>query len=254
MSNLILIGLAANRPSSGKTTVAQALMHRAGFVRLPLADPLKRIGTAILTEAGVSEIEARRYLYHDRQAVIPLLNVTGRHLLQTLGTDWGRRCISKRIWTNLWRRSFEDIARAANCRGTLQGVVVDDVRFRDEADLICRLGGQMWMIERPRSQQESRQELRRRLRPSLLLRPWKLLMPQHASEGGLKHYRQFDVRIRNDGTIHELLQQTWHYAGQLGIKPAGLGPFDAVDADPEAPCPVKSNGACSLRPQPDEPA
>lgn len=251
---IVLIGLAANRPGSGKTTVAQALMHRAGFVRLPLADPLKRIGTAILTEAGLCELDARRYLYVDRQAVIPRLNVTGRHLLQTLGTDWGRRCISDRLWTNLWRRSLDEVVRVANRRGVFQGVVVDDVRFRDEADLIRRLGGQMWMIERPRSQQESRQELRRRLRPSLLLRPWMLLMSQHASEGGLKRYRHFDARIRNDGTIHELLQQTWHYAGQLGVKPAGLGPFDAVNAQPNASCPAKSNGACSLRPQPDEPA
>jgi hypothetical protein len=238
MQNVVIIGLAASRPGSGKTTVAMELMNRAGFIRLPLADPLKRIGTAILTEAGISDLDARRYLYHDRKAVIPGIGVTGRHLLQTLGTDWGRKLISRRLWLNLWRRSLEEISRAAVSRNVVAFVVVDDVRFPDEADMIRRLGGRMWMIERPLSKQQARRELLHRLSPGrilrapwLLLMPWKLFAPQHASEGGLNRYQHFDARIRNDGTIHELLQQTWKHASRQGIQPSGIGRFEAIPAD-----------------------
>jgi len=235
MRNVIIIGIAANRPGAGKTTAAVELLNRAGFVRLPLADPLKRIGTAVLIEAGVSALDARRYLYHERQTVIPQIGVTGRHLLQTLGTDWGRKLISERIWLNLWRRSLEEVASAAASRGVAAFVVVDDVRFPDEADMIRRLGGQMWMVERRLSKQEARQDLKRRLSPSrilrapwLLLMPWKLFAPQHASEGGLNRYRHFDARIINDGTIDHLKRQVWRQASRLGIRPSGIGRFDVI--------------------------
>lgn len=250
MATFTLIGLAASRAGSGKTTVAQALCHQAGFVRRPLAEPLKRIGLAVLKEAGLPELDARRFLYHDRGTIIPGIGVNGRHLLQTLGTEWGRQCISPRLWLNLWRHNVEIIKGHALRQGRDLRIVVDDIRFPNEADMIRRLGGFMWMIERPRTRQESLRELRQRFSPGRLLRspdlllPWKLFRSAHASEGGLNHYRGFQARIRNDGAIHELLQHVWEYAKPLGVVPIPPG-------TPRPGCPLRSSGTSI---QPDEPA
>jgi hypothetical protein len=239
-----VIGIAASRAGSGKTTVAQALVNNAGFVRLPLAEPLKRIGGVILREAGVSRFDAKRFLYHERNIVIPEIGVTGRHLLQTLGTDWGRRCISPHLWTTIWEQSLMQLRHAAHDGGRDLHVVVDDVRFPSEADLIRTLGGFMWMVERPRTRQERQRELCRRFSPGRFLRspqqllPWKLFSSLHPSEGGLNHYPCFDARFRNDGTIHDLLQQVRKEVTSLGFPLNGLGPFDATPTGAQ----VESNG------------
>lgn len=230
MSTLVLIGLAATRPGSGKTTVAEALVQQAGFVRMPLAAPLKRIGMTVLLEYGIPELDARRYLYSERSARIPGMptSVTGRHLLQTLGTEWGRRCISQTLWLDCWRSSFNKALASAVAKNRELRVVVDDVRYPNEANMIRRLGGVMWMLDRPRSREEAMGDLRRRFSPrrllsspSLLL-PWKLFGALHPSEGGLNGYRGFRCRIHNDGTIHDLLGQVWKYSAELGVRPGRL--------------------------------
>jgi len=255
MYSPIVIGIAASRAGSGKTTVAQALVNNAGFVRLPLAEPLKRIGTVILREAGVSELDARRFLYHDRAVVIPQVGVSGRHLLQTLGTDWGRRLISPHLWTTIWEQSLQGLCSAAADGAAREvRVVVDDVRFPGEAEVIRKVGGVLWMIERPRTRQEKRREISRRLDPARLLRspqqllPWKLFAPLHPSEGGMNNYRPFQARLRNDGTIHDLLEQVWEQTQRLGIRPTGLGRFDAVPAEQSSNRSLLPNDTCSVVP------
>lgn len=221
----IVIGIAANRPGSGKTTVAESLVEKTGFVRLPLAEPLKRIALHVLREAGLSARHARHYVYEDRQSRIPILGVTGRHLLQTLGTEWGRNCISEDLWRVLWLRTFDTCVEQARQQGEQLRVVVDDVRFFDEAEMIRSLGGSMWMIERHCSPRQGKAELLKRFHPAQLLRhpgrllPWNWRQSTHASEGGLDRYPRFDVRIRNDGTIHDLLMQGWRHAATLGAYP-----------------------------------
>lgn len=225
MTAPLIIGLAATRPGSGKTTVAQSLVSKAGFIRLPMAEPLKQIGMAILGVAGIPAAAARRYLYEDRDSRIPIVGVNGRRLLQTLGTEWGRRCISEDIWTTLWVRKLDELDRIGRRQGVPLRVVVDDVRFPNEADLIRSLGGHMWLIDRPRTRLEARQEFRQRFSPAQLLRhpgrllPWNWLSSGHASEGGLNRYPHYRARIRNDATIHDLLIRAWREAAELGAYP-----------------------------------
>lgn len=74
-------------------------------------------------------------------------DVTARHLMQTLGTEWGRNTISKDFWVRI------AAARLNRSLGTPQGrnlrYVFEDVRFDNEADLIRALGGTILRIERP---------------------------------------------------------------------------------------------------------
>ncbi len=167
-----LIGLYSPAPQSGKTTVATAL-ERQGFTRVSLADPLKAMLAEFLQGLGYREDEAQRLVHIDKSATVPQLGVTVRHLLQTLGTEWGRTCIAPDVWLKCW----------AATATRYPFVVVDDVRFANEAQLVKDMGGQLWLIERPGLADAS----------------------GHASEGGLADWA-FDRVIVNDGTVEELIR------------------------------------------------
>ena len=167
-----LIALAAHAPGSGKTSIA-LILEEEGFVRLPLAEPVKQMAAALLQGLGMEPEQVHNHLYVDRAALIPVLDVSGRHLLQTLGTEWGRQQIHPKIWIKHWQR------RAEICRAGGQRIVVDDVRFPDEADAIRQLGGQVWLVERPGINYRG----------------------GHASEGGLSTYAGFSRSLINGDTL-----------------------------------------------------
>lgn len=130
----LLIGIVAPA-GSGKTVVAKHLEDRYGFTRMRFAHTLKamlKVGLGLTDEQ-----------LDGREKMLPLNHFGGctpRHIMQTLGTDWGRRMIHSDIWTNAWRQS------AAKVVGP---IVVDDVRFPNEAAAIRAEGGVLWRINRP---------------------------------------------------------------------------------------------------------
>jgi hypothetical protein len=165
-----LIGLYSPAPASGKSTLASALW-RHGFQTLKFASPLKRMTAALLREAGHAEPEIEAMLDGAlKSAPIPLLgNRTPRHLMQTLGTEWGRTHITPTIWVDLL------LARASALRASDVPVVIDDMRFPNEAAAIRAAGGLLIRINRPTA-----------TRPN-----------GHASEGALDAW-PFDLTITND--------------------------------------------------------
>jgi hypothetical protein len=135
----MLIGL-TGLAGSGKSVVANVLTSEFGFTRVKFAGPLKNMLRTMLADAGFCEDDRERMLEGDlKEALIPELGVTARHLMVTLGTEWGRDCVQKDIWLRLWAAQADRFDR----------VVVDDVRFPNEVDLIRRRGGEIWRIERP---------------------------------------------------------------------------------------------------------
>lgn len=114
---------------SGKTTAAMHLLNTHGYVRTRFADPLK----AMLRAIGLGSEELDGWLKEKPMALLG--GKTPRHAMQTLGTEWGRECIGKTFWENLW------IERASECLDMGGRVVVDDVRFANEAEAVRRLGG-----------------------------------------------------------------------------------------------------------------
>ena len=168
----MIIGLYSPAAQSGKTTVAQYLQER-GYCRLPFAQPMRDMLSVMLSDLGYSEEHIAHHLYVDKEAVVAELGVSARHLLRTLGTEWGRECVSPSVWLDVWlakarRKSF---------------VVVDDVRFTNEAELIRLLGGEVWRITRPGVVRNT----------------------EHASEGGLDEWEHFTCDIVNSGSISDLL-------------------------------------------------
>lgn len=129
-----LVGI-TGKAGSGKSTAAQVLLD-AGWVRIKFADPLKDMLRAI----GLDDRHIEGHLKE-----VPcdmLMGKTPRHAMQTLGTEWGRECIAPDFWVALARRRIA-LAMAAGLN-----VVVDDVRFENEAQVIRELGGFVLGLER----------------------------------------------------------------------------------------------------------
>lgn len=130
---LKLIGL-CGLAGSGKSTVARTLVKNHGFIRRPMAYPLKAmigalgIGPELLDgDAKVKEVPME--MFNGR---------TLREAMQTLGTEWGRAQFGDNFWVNMWMRNRPPT-----------DTVCDDVRFPNEADMIRSLGGKVVRVLRP---------------------------------------------------------------------------------------------------------
>lgn len=157
-----LVGI-TGKAGSGKSTAAQVLLD-AGWVRIKFADPLKDMLRAI----GLDDRHIEGHLKEIPCEV--LQGKTPRWAMQTLGTEWGRECIGDQFWIAIARRRIA-LAMAAGLN-----VVVDDVRFENEATVIRELGGLVLGLERGDG------------------------AGGHVSEAGVAP----DIRHVNDGTVSEL--------------------------------------------------
>ena len=174
-----IIGLYSHAAQSGKSLAANVLASY-GYISMSFAEPIKRMGVEFLMSFGYDKDKAVRFVWADKEKIIPEINCTPRHMLQTLGTDWGRKCIDENIWlTSMQTRIVK------NLRGDSCGVVIDDVRFENEARMIKRMGGEMWKIIRPSVTNTS----------------------THVSEGQLDSWDGFDHVVENAGTIQQFRDQ-----------------------------------------------
>lgn len=128
----------------GKDTAGQALVE-VGYVKAAFADALKMMLATFLSIRGASEDEIYE-LVEGQLKEAPtdyLFGATPRKAMQTLGTEWGRNCISETLWVDTLREAIEN-ALSLGAR-----VVVTDVRFNNEANMIRALGGSVVHITRP---------------------------------------------------------------------------------------------------------
>lgn len=130
-----LIGLLGAK-QSGKSTAAKHIVDHHGFTRIRFADPLKEILRVLgCTPAQIDGDEKE----------IPLERLCGkspRNVMDLMGTECGRRMIGEELWVNIVDGRLRELLP----RGP---VVIDDVRFENEAALVRRLGGALWTIRRP---------------------------------------------------------------------------------------------------------
>lgn len=137
MSKLIgLIGQAR----VGKDTVGEILRRDFGFGTRAFADPIKD-----MLEHAFFGVNFRG---GNREAEIPWLGKSPRHLMQTLGTEWGRDLIHPDLWVILAEQWIESM----EYDNAFRGIVLTDVRFRNEADMVLRRGGTLWRITRDNAQ------------------------------------------------------------------------------------------------------
>ena len=170
-----LIGIYSPAAQSGKSFAANVLAQH-GFASMSFAEPIKRMGAEFLMSFGYEKDQATKLVWVDKEKFVPEIGCSARFILQTLGTEWGRERISSTIWIDSMRSRIQKAMRKDSC-----GVVIDDVRFENEAEMIKQMGGEMWKVIRTSTINKS----------------------THASEGGLDHWAGFDRVIINDGTIQD---------------------------------------------------
>lgn len=140
-----LVGLYSPRAQSGKSTTARHLANRRGGVTMSFADPMRAaIMPVVAPFMPGGESQVLDWLGDSRKdtAPVPVLGVTLRHLLQTIGTAWGRELIHPDLWT--------EIAQAtARTHRQRRLTIIDDVRFENEYAMVKREGGLLIKIVRP---------------------------------------------------------------------------------------------------------
>jgi energy-coupling factor transporter ATP-binding protein EcfA2 len=124
---------------SGKTTLAR-LLEAQGFTRTSFAAPIKAMIAALLFYQKADDELVTRMLNGDLKEIPSpfLANQTPRYAMQTLGTEW-RELIHRKLWLFVWNQSIANHDR----------IVVDDVRFKHEAEFVRALGGQIFRVCRP---------------------------------------------------------------------------------------------------------
>ncbi len=128
-----LIGL-IGRARSGKDTVAGYLARRHMFAHIAFADPMKQ-----MLETAFGDL----FRDGDREKPIDWLGKSPRQLMQTLGTEWGRNQVHPELWVLLTEQKVKHFVELD------MSLVISDVRFHNEADMILNHGGELWHIVRP---------------------------------------------------------------------------------------------------------
>jgi nucleoside-triphosphatase THEP1 len=117
----------------GKSTYAKFLAGENGTV-LSFATPIKHMLRLLV---------GHEYVFGDKKNEETHLGVTGRVLLQTLGTEWGRQTIDQDIWVKAMKRILTDAMF-----DEYHPIVIDDLRFENEAKMIREFNGEVWHIDR----------------------------------------------------------------------------------------------------------
>lgn len=125
--NIALMG----RKGSGKSTVAKMFINNDNyFTRVRFAGGIKDMIKVFLEGFCYDSIMIDRMIEGDlKETIIPELGVSPRHLMQTLGTEWGRLNVKQGVWGLQLHKQVEHIH---NDLGNL--FICDDARFNDEVE------------------------------------------------------------------------------------------------------------------------
>jgi cytidylate kinase len=167
----MIVGI-AGYAGSGKTTVARHLVDSLGYTRLSFATPIRQA----LMAMGVHE----SYLTDHKHIEIPRIGHTARYLMQTLGTEWARATVNRNFWLYL-------MDNAITTQPIGNNIVVDDVRFDNEADYLRRKNGIIINLVRGNTQ----------------LDPYST---DHASEEGISS-ELVNYNIENDGSVAAVVKE-----------------------------------------------
>lgn len=171
-----LIALYSPVMQSGKSEVARTLQLTRGYKLVKFADPFRSFIRTLLVEGGATPEMAERMVEEGplKEQPIPALGVNVRRMLQTAGSDWGRQMIHPDLWVTIAKAKIERCLQAG------VPVVVDDLRFPNEYEMILGLGGHPVKVVRSGT------------------RPYQ----GHASEGLLEAYPM--TLLQNNSTLGEL--------------------------------------------------
>lgn len=177
---LTILGLAGGA-GVGKDTLADKYLRREGFLPMALADEIKirliASGACTFEEAFVTKP--------------PHI----RTLMQQEGTERGRDVYGESYWFDCMVAKATVLA--ARWGETFTRIVVPDVRFPNEVELIQKAGGKVFRIEAPGRYADNGMSPEARL---------------HRSERSLDGYTGYDAVVLNDyehqATVGDMLRKT----------------------------------------------
>lgn len=132
----MIIGLVGKK-QVGKDTVAQYLVNYYDFIQHAYAAPLKK-ACQVLFLLESEQLHVNRL----KEQTDPRWGKTPREMMQLVGTDLFRQHVDQDFWVKHmehWLNEHTDKNK---------NIVISDVRFQNEADLIRKKGGVLWLIER----------------------------------------------------------------------------------------------------------
>lgn len=136
----LLIGI-TGKPGAGKDTVYDLLCSLytvARPVRLKFADELvAHVSRAFNVSSSLFTNRISKDLPSEE-----LFGRAPRQVLQAYGTDFARKLIKESIWVDYVRQAVYE-------SDGINPVVITDVRFNNEAEMIRAEGGEIWRILRP---------------------------------------------------------------------------------------------------------
>lgn len=171
---------------SGKDALADYLVEHHGYVKMGMSDALNEALLAL--NPWIPSTEGPRVLwrYQDLHEAVGYVeakkNPEVRRLLQVLGTEVGREMIHPDVWVN----AAEKKIRAHWAAG--RPVAITAMRFRNEIDMLDRLGGLSVWVERD---------------DALRLAGSEDVPTAHASENSVNK-DMFRFQIENNGTLEDL--------------------------------------------------
>lgn len=115
----------------------------------------------------------------DKEQIIEPYGVNLRHMLQTLGTDWGRNLINKDVWVFKAQQWLDKVLSSPLANKRML-IIFSDVRFSNEVNFIKRNGGYLVEVRRDTGLQDN-----------------------HASENEEIDESLVDYVIHNNGTFEE---------------------------------------------------
>ena len=143
-----LVGICGNI-GAGKDAAADYLVAEHGYEKISMAYPLKEMVATMFNlddrQVWGSQEEKAEYIEHlppDPEGN----RWTGRRLLEFVGSD-----IFRSIWAEVWVHAIrqELVGLGHHCPGVFPApVVIPDIRFDNERDLIKEFGGVLIRIEK----------------------------------------------------------------------------------------------------------
>jgi dephospho-CoA kinase len=170
-----LIGICGKK-RHGKDTVGDYLVKEYGFIKISFSDKLKEICKILFNFSD-------EQLYGSlKETEDPYWKVTPRNVLQFVGTDLFRNQLSK-IIPHIKKDFWVECVKHFLLQNKHKRIVICDVRFINEANMIKDLGGKLIKITRNLISQDD-----------------------HASEQEVDLIKT-DYNIKNNETITELYRE-----------------------------------------------
>jgi dephospho-CoA kinase len=165
----------------GKNALADILVEEYGFAQLAFADPIRQM-LQVLPMAS-------EYREEKKLEVIPEYGKSFTELMQTLATGWGREEVREDLWLLVAEFRIEMLRKLG-----YNNIVVSDVRYENEAQMINRLGGRIIHLVGNRG----------------------VVVNSHSSEQMLPP-QYLDYVLTNNGTIEDLKSEAFRLMEQLDV-------------------------------------